>query len=92
MNKVHFWELQRTLGFEFSRYVLKHPDIAEKIPADALIVFQINNNPEFNKWAKKMAKLNKEVGQKVLIVDVEKLLPPFETRLVNPQLELATRI
>jgi len=39
-----------------------------------------------------MAELNKEPRQKVLTVEIEKLLPPFETRLVNPQLELATSI
>lgn len=92
MNKSHFWELQRNIGFEFSRYVLRHPEIAKRISANALIVFQVKDNPEFNKWAKKIAKLNKEPVQKVLIVDIEKLLPPFETRLVNPQLELATSI
>ncbi|PKN00807.1 MAG: hypothetical protein CVU77_08605 [Elusimicrobia bacterium HGW-Elusimicrobia-1] len=89
MNKPNFWELQRSIGFEFSRYILKHPEFAKQIPANALIVFQIENNPEFNKLAMKTAKLNKEPGQKILTVEIEKLLPPFETRLVNPHLELS---
>jgi len=49
MIKTSFWELQRTIGFEFSRYILKHPGFAKQIPEDALIVFQIKDNPEFNK-------------------------------------------
>ena len=92
MNKLNFWELQRTLGFEFSKYILKHPEFIEKMPKGALIVFQIKNNPEFNKWTKKMAELKKETGQKMVLIDIEKLLPPLETRLVNPQLELAVTI
>jgi len=92
MNKVKFWELQRTIGFEFSRYILKHPEFARKIPANALIVFQIHDNPEFNTWAKKSAKSKKLTGQKILTVDIEKLLPPLETRLVKPQLNLAATI
>ncbi|MFH1259034.1 MAG: DUF5647 family protein [Elusimicrobiota bacterium] len=89
MNKSDFWELQRTIGFEFSRYILKHPNLANQIPPDALIVFQIKNNPEFNKWAKKTAESKKEAGQKAVIVEIEKLLPPLETRLINPHLGLA---
>ena len=92
MRKSDFWEIQRTIGFEFSRYVLKHPEIAEQIPPNALIIFQIETNPEFNKWEKQRAKSSREPGQRVLIVDIEKLLPPFETRLVNPKIELATSI
>lgn len=92
MNKSNFWELQRTIGFEFSRYILKHPNLARQIPPDALIVFQIKTNPEFNKWARKKAELNKEPGQKVVIAEIQKLLPPLETRLVNPQLELTASI
>ena len=89
MNKSKFWELQRTIGFEFSRYVLKHPEFSKKISDNALIVFQIKDNPDFNSWAIKIAKANKEQGQKLLVVDIEKLLPVFETRLVNLHLKLA---
>lgn len=92
MSRINFWEIQRTIGFEFSRYLLKHPEVAKQIPDNALIVFRIKNNPGFNKWAEQMGKLNKEAGQPILIVDIEKLLPPFETRLVNPRLELASVI
>jgi len=89
MNKLKFWDLHRTIGFEFSRYVLKHPEFARKIPADALIVFQIHDHPEFNTWAKNIAKSEKLKGQKILTVNIEKLLPPLETRLVKPQLNLS---
>ncbi|MBI4802506.1 MAG: hypothetical protein HY796_08290 [Elusimicrobia bacterium] len=92
MNSLNFWELQRTIGFEFSRYVLKHPEFVEKIPDNALILFQIKNNPEFNAWAKETLLSGKEPEQKVLTVEIEKLLPPLETRLINPQLGLSAGI
>ena len=92
MNNPNFWELQRTIGFEFSRYVLKHPEFVEKIPDNALILFQIKDNPEFNTWAKEVLLSGKEPEQKVLTVEIERLLPPVETRLINPQLGLSTSI
>ena len=92
MKDESFWELQRTLSAEFSKYVLSHPEIDDRIPDGAQIIFNLRGNPEFNEWARKVALLNKEPKQKMLIVNIEKLLPPFETRLVNPHLELAATL
>jgi len=79
-----FWELQRTLGWEFSRYVLSH-DVS--IPDGAEIVFQIKDNVEFNAWAKTMSRKNHESGSPIVVVKVEGLAPPPPTvsRLINPR-------
>ena len=37
----HFWELQRTLSAEFSKYVLSHLETDDQIPDNAQIVFHI---------------------------------------------------
>ena len=51
MKNDLFWELQRTLSAEFSKYVISHPEIDEKTPDGAQIVFNLKDNPEFNEWA-----------------------------------------
>jgi len=40
---------------EFDRYVLEHPEFAEKIPNNALIIMQMDGDEEFNQWAKEAA-------------------------------------
>ena len=38
---------------EFDRYVLEHPEFAENIPDNALVVMQIEGDEEFNGWARR---------------------------------------
>jgi len=89
MKESDFWELQRSMGFEFSKYVLSHPEIDEQIPDGALVVFNMEENSEFNDWAKRIANSRREANQPVVMVKVQKLLPPFESRLVNPRVEVS---
>ena len=88
-----FWEIQRTLGWEFSRYALAHPKIDE-IPDGAEVVFEIKGNPEFNAWARGIAHAQHESGRPIVIVKVEGLAPPppVKSRLINPHVELAASI
>ena len=92
MTEKEFFNRALEISTEFDRYVLSHPEIAEKIPQDALIVFLLENNSEFNKKSLEIAHKHREANQPVVKVKVEKLLPPVETRLVNPRLELAASI
>jgi len=89
-----FWEIQRTLGWEFSRYALRHPDIDDEVPDGAEVVFQIKGNPEFNAWAKGIARSQHESGRPIVIVEVDGLAPPppVESRLINPHVELAAAL
>ncbi len=86
MNENKFWELQRTIGFEFSKYVLAHPEIDEQIPDGAQVVFQVADNPEFNEWALKMAQAQRETGQAMVVVKIKGLIPVPLSRLINPEL------
>lgn len=92
MKENEFWKMQRELSFEFSRYILAHPEIEQKIPLDAQIVFQLENSPEFNSWAKETAEKQQEKGQPIVIVHIDNLVPPLESRLVNPKVELVSNI
>ncbi len=82
-----FWETQRTLSFEFSRYVLSNPEFAEKIPIGAQVVFLLDKDEKYNKRSMALAQVHKEEGAPVVFVKVDGLLPPLESRLMNPHVE-----
>ena len=86
MNENEFWQLQRTIGFEFSRYVLAHPEIDEQIPDGAEVVFNLEDNPEFNDWALRVARAQCEPDQPMLLVKIKELAPVPASRLINPKL------
>ena len=54
-NRNRFVDKNIMLVREFDRYVLEHPEFAEKIPDNALVVMQITGDDEFNEWAKRTA-------------------------------------
>ena len=90
-NDEIFWEIQRTLGWEFDRYVLTHPEI--EIPKNSLISFRIKGNEEFNKWSEEISQKLREPKQPLLIVEIEGLAspPPVASRLINPHLEVVSK-
>ena len=81
-----FEELNRVLGFEFNKYILARPDMLKKIPTGAQIIFQIDNNHDFNSWNKAVNDRQREPGQTFVVVRIEKLLPA-STRLKNLHIE-----
>lgn len=89
MNEKEFVEKGLTLSFEFQRYLISHPELAEKIPKGAQILFILEEDPEFTKREKRLAENLKKEGEPIIFVEVEKLIPPFESRLVNPHIEPA---
>ena len=92
MTDKEFSEKSLTLSFEFTRYILAHPEVEEQIPKGALVVLLLEDDPDFNKRAMELAQAKKEENQPVVIVRVQKLLPPTESRLVNPKLELVSNL
>lgn len=81
-----FWELQRDLSFEWSRYVLSHPEVLDVIPNNAQIVFLLEDNPSFTTWSLEMNKAKRGPNQAAIFVRVKSFLP---SRLVEPHLEPA---
>lgn len=88
-EEKYFWELQRTLSAEFSKYVLAHPEIDDRIPNNAQIVFRIKGNDDFNAWSQQISIAQREPNQPVIIVEIDDLAPPLESRLINPHVEVA---
>ena len=92
MTDKEFFDKSLTLSFEFSRYIIGHPEVEEQIPKGALVVLILEDDPEFNRRAMELAQSKKEENQPVVIVRIQKLLPPTESRLVNPRLELVSTL
>lgn len=90
----HFWELQRTLSAEFSKYVLSHPETDDQIPDNAQIVFHIKGQDNFNQWSEEINRSQREAHQPVIILEVDGIspLPPLvKSRLINPHLEVVAK-
>lgn len=76
------------LAFEFSRLVLARPELDDRIPEDAMVVFEVAEDAELTRYNRRLAKRNRERGQPLVIVNVSRLAP---SRLVNPHVTLASR-
>jgi hypothetical protein len=92
MTDKEFFEKSLTLSFEFSRYIIAHPEVEEQVPKGALVVLTLEDDPEFNKRAIELAQTKREADQPIVVVRIQKLLPPTESRLVNPRLELISNL
>lgn len=91
IDDKYFWELQRTLSAEFSKYALAHPEIDDQIPDNAQIIFHIKGHSEFNEWGETIGLAQRESNQPVIIVEIDDLAPPLESRLINPHLEVLSK-
>jgi len=81
------------LSTEFSKLVLSDEALARKVPNEALIVFQIEGDEAYNTESLRLAKVShsREPERPILFVHV-KGLAPVTSRLIEPHLEVATRL
>lgn len=75
------------LSTEFDRYILEHPDFAEKIPLNAQVVLLPENNKELCRINMEIAEHQREEGQQVVYVHIGQIAPQI-SRLTNVSLEL----
>jgi len=73
MKKEEMFRKNQQLSTEFELYLLDHPEIEKKIPDNALIVLLPNDDQELAEMNKKLAEVNREPGQAIVFVRVEKL-------------------
>ncbi|MDO8140909.1 MAG: hypothetical protein Q6358_05370 [Candidatus Brocadiales bacterium] len=57
---------------EFHKYTMENNELAAKIPANALVIFQIEGEPDFNKWHKETSLRNRVPDQPMIYVYVKK--------------------
>lgn len=60
------------LSTEFHRYLMENEEYAKDLPANALIVFQVEGETNFNLWHKETSLRNREEGQPMSYVYVRK--------------------
>ena len=77
------------LSTEFDLYLVEHPEVAEQIPENALIVLLPEEDPELCEKNLEITKARQEPGQSIVYIRVEKIAPP-RSRLVNPRVEVVT--
>jgi nitrogen regulatory protein PII-like uncharacterized protein len=68
--------------------VLEHPEFAEEIPDNALVVMQITGDDEFNEWAKRTAESMAEQKYPIVYVTVTEL-KPVRSRIEKLKVEMA---
>ena len=86
-NNKGFVMKNSMLVSEFDKYILEHPEFADKIPNNALVVMQIDDDEAFNNWAKETAKHVREKGQLVVYVTITDM-KPLSSRIEKMKLEL----
>lgn len=60
------------LSTEFHRYMMENEEFTESIPANALVIFQVEGEDDFNDWHKETSLKNREAGQPIIYVYVKK--------------------
>lgn len=71
---------------EFNRYVREHPEFADQIPEDAMVIMQLEGEEEFNRRARGLAEARKEEGRPVVLVRIQRLRP-LRSRIERLELE-----
>jgi hypothetical protein len=87
MTEQEIFSKNLILSTEFDRYVLEHPEFADKIPENAQVVFLPEDDLELREKNIEIAKAQREPGQAVVYVEIEKVAPQM-SRLVNPVLRM----
>ena len=56
---------------EFHKYVMEDEEVAQNIPPNALIIFQVEGEEAWNTWHEEVSLRNREAGQPILYVHVK---------------------
>lgn len=68
----NYTEFLGMVSSEFHRYLMENEDFANKIPYNALIIFQIEGEDEFNRWHKEISLKNREKDQPIIYISLKK--------------------
>ena len=77
------------LSIEFSKYIFEHPELEDKIPKGSQVVLLPEYDEELCKFNKTIADKQREKGQPVVYVKIEKLFAPRLSRVSKAELEIS---
>jgi len=60
------------ISTEFHRYLMENEEFAVNIPPNALVIFQVEREDEFNSWHKDTSLRNRQEGQPIIYVYVKR--------------------
>lgn len=63
------------LMFEFTKYVLEHPELDENIPDNAIIIMQSEGDEAFNEWNKRLGEKQAKEAQPIIYVLIKRMGP-----------------
>ncbi len=87
MTEQEIFAKNLILSTEFDRYILEHPEFAEKIPLNAQVVLLPEDDQEICKINTEIAEQQREEDQQVVYVHIGKVAPQI-SRLTNVSLEV----
>ena len=87
MKESTLIEKNLELGFEFTRYLLAHPEVEQKIPKGAQVVLLPDYDEKLRRFNLKNSKRQREEGQPLIYVRIKKLNPERRSRLVGTKIE-----
>ncbi len=71
---------------EFNRYIREHPEFADSIPDDAVVVMQLEGDEKFNAWNRRLAESRAQEGRPIVYIKI-KGLAPLRSRIKSLELE-----
>ena len=87
MRESKLIEKNLELSFEFTRYLLAHPEMERKIPKGAQVVLLPDYDEKLRRFNLKNSKRQREEGQPLIYVRIKKLNPERRSRLVGTKIE-----
>ena len=88
-----FAQRQMELTAEFAKYIVEHADVDARLPKDSYIYFEVEGEPGFNKYSRQLAqRREREDGMSIVCVRVKGLAPPQGSRLIDPEIILASNV
>lgn len=88
MSERELIEKNMTLSIEFSKYIFEHPKFEDKIPKGAQVVLLPEYDEELSAYNLRIAEKQREKGQPIVYVKIEKLLAPRLSRVSRAALEV----
>jgi hypothetical protein len=60
---------------EFNTYIREHPEFADNIPSESIVIMQLEGDEEFNKWSSELIEAHKGEGRQIAYVKIKKISP-----------------
>lgn len=90
MTQKELFEKNVVLSTEFSRYLLEHPEVAQGIPKDAIVVILPEYDQKLAEENLRIAEARREQNQPMVLVRVKRLAPARKSRLIKPLVEIVS--